>query len=130
MTAERDDTIGSMLRRRRHELNLKQDDVAKMLGVNQSTVAKYERGDRIGADRLDKVAEFLGLDFDDVLRIYHGFSAEGAEPASDPRDAQVEALTAQVATLSAQMAELLTELRGGTSAPAPRTGRSRRPSQR
>lgn len=127
-TAAREETIGTMLRRRRHELDLTQDDVGKTLGVNQSTVAKYERGDRVGSDRLDKVADFLGLEFDDVLRIYHGFTADVDVPV-DPRDAQMSALTEQVATLSEQMAALVEELRG-RPVQAPRAGRSRRQPQR
>lgn len=54
-------TAGEMLRRRRRELHDTQAAAAQRLGVNQSTVSKWERGERIGWDRIADVAEYLGI---------------------------------------------------------------------
>jgi DNA-binding XRE family transcriptional regulator len=54
-------TAGEMLRRRRRELNDTQATAAQRLGVNQSTVSKWERGERIGWDHVADVADYLGI---------------------------------------------------------------------
>lgn len=54
-------TAGEMLRRRRRELRDTQDAAARRLGVNQSTVSKWERGERISWDHVADVAEYLGV---------------------------------------------------------------------
>lgn len=108
-TANSTTTLGALLRRRRLELKHRQVHVGQVLGVGQSTVAKYERGDRIGADRLAAVADYLGMDFTEVLSIYHGFGGYAApteEESEAPLEHQVETLTQVVQDLSAQLASL------------------------
>lgn len=104
-------SLGDLLRRRRLEHDHTQTHVAEILGVNQSTVAKYERGDGIGPERLARIADYLDMEFSEVLSIYHGF-ADGAGRSVEPEEAlesQVEELTRVVRDLSAQL-ELLSTL--------------------
>lgn len=54
-------TAGELMRRRRRELGHTQADAARSIGVNQSTVSKWERGDRIGWDHAANVAAYLGI---------------------------------------------------------------------
>lgn len=54
-------TTGELLRRRRRDLQQTQAVAALVMGVNQATVSKWERGDRIGWDHAADVAEYLGI---------------------------------------------------------------------
>lgn len=54
-------TAGELLRRRRREVRHSQTLTGALLGVNQATISKWERGDRIGWDHVADVAEYLGL---------------------------------------------------------------------
>lgn len=54
-------TAGELLRRRRRDLSQTQAVAALVIGVNQATVSKWERGERIGWDHAADVAEYLGI---------------------------------------------------------------------
>lgn len=60
-------TLGERVRRRRREIGATQEEVSRWFGVNQSTIALWERGHPIAGDRLVRVAEFLGSSHDEVL---------------------------------------------------------------
>jgi transcriptional regulator with XRE-family HTH domain len=56
-------TLGEEIRKRRLDLNLRQIDVAKIVGCDEMTVVNWEKGyasPRI--NRMGKVVEFLGFD--------------------------------------------------------------------
>lgn len=66
-------TLGEMVRRkRRSEGKLSQAAVGALFGVDQSTVAKWERGDPIAVHRLDQVGHWLGLTFEEAYRLSRG----------------------------------------------------------
>ena len=54
-------TAGELLRRRRRDLGHTQSVAAAGLGVNQATVSKWERGERIGWDHAGDVAHYLSV---------------------------------------------------------------------
>lgn len=53
--------IAERIRARRAGLALTQGQLAELLGVDQSSVARWEGGDRMDARRLPVLAEFLGV---------------------------------------------------------------------
>lgn len=54
---------------RRRELDISQAELAKKLGVNQSTVAGWELGERTPKlSRLLQVAEFFGCTVDELIK--------------------------------------------------------------
>jgi transcriptional regulator with XRE-family HTH domain len=131
MPAQTTASLGELIRRRRRNYNgraLSQVEVGELLGVHQSTVAKYERGDKIGVEKLVRVADFLGMDFTEVLAIYHG-TAE-ASTADDALVAQVEDLRSVVETLSATVSHLMQRLDAQHSEAEPAAApRGRRPAK-
>lgn len=55
---------------RRNELNLTQDDVAKKIGVDRSTVAKWETGQSFPrAELLPKLASILNCTIDELFGV-------------------------------------------------------------
>lgn len=64
-------TFGERIRRRRLDLGLKQDDVAKMLGVSRTSVAYWERNvsfPSLGV--MPQLAEFVGYNpYGDLLKL-------------------------------------------------------------
>jgi len=61
-------TLGEHLRRRRKSLGLNQQDVADRLGLNQSTIAKWENGILLPhRNHFSPLAEFLEKNPSDVL---------------------------------------------------------------
>ena len=70
-SAERRVTAGELLRRRRKDLRQTQAVAALIMGVNQATVSKWERGERIGWDHAADVAEYLGIA--PVVLLAHSF---------------------------------------------------------
>jgi transcriptional regulator with XRE-family HTH domain len=58
-----DEAIGERIRRRRVELGLTQDQLARRLGLSYQQIQKYERGaNRISASRLFALARRLDVD--------------------------------------------------------------------
>ncbi len=52
--------IGQTIRRARHAKALRQEDLAVLLGIERSTLAKYELGERsMSVDTLAKIARVL-----------------------------------------------------------------------
>ncbi len=85
----------TLLRRRREELGLSQEQVARATGVSQRTISSLERGatDRPAAELMKSVADFLGLPFDDVMRLP---TAESGEPKPSNAGEIVVALPRQI----------------------------------
>ncbi|WP_027717903.1 helix-turn-helix domain-containing protein [Desulfovirgula thermocuniculi] len=60
--------FGESLKRLRHRLGLRQSDVAKMLGVERSTVANWERGvKQPSLDTLLRLSEAFGVPLDELV---------------------------------------------------------------
>lgn len=58
-------TFGQVLRMLRTENNLTQSQLAKVLGVSESTVGMYERGQREPAfEMLEAIADYFNVDMD------------------------------------------------------------------
>lgn len=56
------------LRDLREDRDLKQTDIAKMLGIHQTVYSRYERGyQTIPLEHLVKLAEFYQVSVDDLL---------------------------------------------------------------
>lgn len=56
--------IGARIAKRRHQLDLTQEELALALGVSKSTVANWERGTAYPKRKLGKVEQFLGITLD------------------------------------------------------------------
>lgn len=66
--------MGRRIRLRRVEIGLSQSELGEKLGVSFQQVQKYEKGaNRVGASRLQQIAEALGVD---VTFFYVGNSKE------------------------------------------------------
>ena len=54
-------TVGERIRRRRKELKISADELAKMLGKDRSTIFRYEKGDieKLPIDILEPIAQAL-----------------------------------------------------------------------
>ena len=53
----------------RKKMNLTQAEVAEMLGLDQTTVSRWERGRKLPrADRLPRIAEIYRCSVDDLLK--------------------------------------------------------------
>lgn len=54
----------SLLKKKRQELNITQEDLAKKIGLDQTFVSKYETGERrLDVIELRRVCEALGANF-------------------------------------------------------------------
>jgi len=59
--------FGEALKRLRKKIGLKQDDLARMIGVERSTVANWERGAKQPSlDTLLRLSEILGVSLDEL----------------------------------------------------------------
>lgn len=62
--------FGETLKHLRHRMGLRQSDVARMLGVERSTVANWERGvKQPSLDTLIKLSETFGVSLDELVGI-------------------------------------------------------------
>ena len=69
--------LGIYIRLRRERFNLTQGDVAKTLGVDRSTYAHYEIGDRVmSANMLYKISQLLKFE---VNAFYDYYELSGKE---------------------------------------------------
>lgn len=60
--------LGETLKRLRQRDRLRQDDVAKMVGVERSTVANWERGvKQPGLETLLRLSEIFGVSLDELV---------------------------------------------------------------
>lgn len=57
-------THGEIIRDRRKQLRMTQDDVARAVGTTKATVSRWESGDilKIGMDMAARLSDVLGLD--------------------------------------------------------------------
>ncbi len=92
-------TIGEMIRRKRKDLGLNQHDLGETFGVNQSSVAKWERGTKPAPAQLPALAKFLRVPLQELLSIYH-----------DSPDASFEESLEEVRVTVASMDRRLSEL--------------------
>ena len=53
-------TVGEHIRKRRLDLGLKQNDVAEIIGVTESTIWNWEHGREINIRHFPRIIEFLG----------------------------------------------------------------------
>lgn len=63
--------LGTALRRHRKALRKSQKDVAAMIGVEQPTVARWEKGRRPEPEYFEVLAGFLGVERDLVVQLAH-----------------------------------------------------------
>lgn len=57
------------IRQRREELKLSQEQLAEILGIDRSAVAKWETGKAMPtADKLPELARILGCTIDDLFK--------------------------------------------------------------
>lgn len=96
MTNQRRESFGEFFRRRRRELDLRQDDVADAVGVKQPAVSAWEKGRTYPApESLDELAR--------LLKVRVGVLADllVADGRPDPRVAPIKAAAARRAALRA-----------------------------
>ncbi len=81
---EIDRLVGGRVRERRMRLVLSQEALAEALGVTVPQVQKYEKGvNRIGAGRLHRIAELLGVPISYFFEAHA--PAEAGEAEAQPR---------------------------------------------
>ena len=106
-------SLGELLRRKRRSVGLNQQGLADRLAVNQSTVAKWERGDRPAPDKLAALAAFLDLPLSRVLALHHGAADAEPDHAVAPI---VRSLGSKIAGLRHEVADLAAAIREATRA--------------
>mgnify|MGYP000005729593 CR=1 FL=1 len=125
-------TIGEMIRRTRRNRDMNQELAARELKVNQSTVAKWERGDRPRPEKLGAIAKFVGMPLPQLLQLYHGTKDPGYAASLDEINGRLSHLQEQVASIPALVARIerleaqLTPQRRTPSGAAARTSRQPR----
>lgn len=69
-------TLGSVLRERRSDLGLSQEDFAAEVGLHRTYIGSVERGERnIGIDNLLRIADALGVCLSELIRDAEGTNA-------------------------------------------------------
>jgi|GEM_PF-764321 len=62
--------FGDALKRLRRKLGLRQDDVARMVGVERTTVANWERGAKQpGLETLVRLSKIFGVSLDELVGV-------------------------------------------------------------
>jgi transcriptional regulator with XRE-family HTH domain len=65
---EMNEIIGNNLKDYRHNIGYNQEDIAKYLGVDRSTISHYENSTReISLVHLNKLADLFGIELSDLL---------------------------------------------------------------
>lgn len=60
--------LAILIRSRRQELGVSQEHIAELMGINQSTVARWELGERTPSGfRMLKLCQLLRISYDEVL---------------------------------------------------------------
>ncbi len=82
-------TPGERIRRERKSCGLTQTQLAMQVSVNQSTVAKWERGGMPERQNLDALAQALGIPVRELVELYFSVdgttSEDGPSPVSPPK---------------------------------------------
>ncbi len=105
-------TLGEMIRRQRKGLGLNQQDLGETFGVNQSSVAKWERGTKPAPAQLPALAKFLQVPLAEVLSIYHGSEDASFEEA-------IEEIRLTVASIDRRLSEAIHLLQAVSRAESP-----------
>ncbi|WP_282605661.1 helix-turn-helix domain-containing protein [Pelagibius sp. Alg239-R121] len=94
--------VAENVRRRRLEVNLTQQEVARLLGISFQQLQKYEHGkNRISAGRLYQLAVILETSIDTFFAGYEGDAAQQAGmPADSGRSIEAARLTRQFNAIS------------------------------
>ncbi len=132
-TTPKPTTLASALRQRRKDEGHRQVDAAEAMGIDQSTLAKWEAGAMPATNRMQDVADYLGMPFAEVASYYVEDRRTRHGEVNPERDAQINALTDQVSTLTELVVGMssrlddLTRLVGtGDHAPVRRSQRASR----
>lgn len=60
--------LAVLIRKRRHEMGVSQEHLANLMGIDQSTVARWELGERTPSGfRMLKLCRLLRINYDEVL---------------------------------------------------------------
>ena len=79
-----DTTLGERLKQARHERGQTQHQAAREFDVNQSTIAKWERGDRPAPEKVLQIAGYIGLAREEAWRLYEAVVGERRWHATRP----------------------------------------------
>lgn len=75
--------LGGMIRERRRALGNNQVDLAGLMGVDQSAISRWERGQRPDEVHFERLAAFLGISIEDLVRLaYESVIGDPAKPAT------------------------------------------------
>jgi transcriptional regulator with XRE-family HTH domain len=94
-------SLGELLRRTRRARGQSQQDVADLFGVNQSTVAKWERGDPPAVERIGGIAEYLERPKAEVMAMVYGGEENGVMAKLDEILANQRQIMLELVTLRA-----------------------------
>lgn len=103
--------IGAATRERRERRHLSQRDLAALTGLHQSTISRFERGERCGMrwSRFAAMVEVLGgLDFDATFEQtaeFRLFGPRGLNPFPSVALAQIDDLTATIESMRSRLVE-------------------------
>jgi transcriptional regulator with XRE-family HTH domain len=100
--------VGSVLRRKRKEADITQEELAEAVGITFQQVQKYEKGkNRISCSKLYEFAKFLGVDvssFFDGLDVEYAFNDPASMALADgstlSKKQQIERVTSLFAQLN------------------------------
>lgn len=118
-----DAVIGELVRRKRRGLGMNQQDLGDYFGINQSSVAKWERGARPAARHLPKIAKFLEVPLEEMLSLYH--DAPEASVSDD-----IEHIKLIVESMDRRLSELTHLVQSLATPPEPAALRTREASGR
>jgi len=80
-----DKYVGSRVRMRRIMLGMSQEKLGEALGLTFQQVQKYEKGtNRIGASRLSRIAEVLGISVGELFETPGSAAQDSKSPANSP----------------------------------------------
>lgn len=57
-----------LMKEKREEANLTQEQLASMIGINRTTITKIENGSRPSVDNAQKIAKILGFDWTEFFK--------------------------------------------------------------
>lgn len=103
--------VGQRIREARRGLDLTQDDLAEIVGVHKRTIENWERGQTKPFDRIDDLAEGLGVS---IVWLLHGIDPS-TPPAEGGRTQILEQGRENAERIDA-MAEAVAQLREDISA--------------